>query len=84
MTLAEKREVITVLLCGWRGGCSNVGCRIGASRRAQRRAVKRRAALLSGRSRETHEQWELAALEAAYRLIESSPQLRAEWFGGES
>lgn len=78
MTLNEKRKVIEVLLIvstSWQPLPRGVSDALGYGELVAKRAWR----LL-------HAEWhDLSVLEAAtaaaYRLIESSPTLRAEWFG---
>lgn len=87
MTLADKRKVIEVLLCCGQDPCaSQLRETTGGTARALE--VERSV------DTEAHRQWlsvrreSMLALPhgdlcitAAYRLIESSPTLRREWFG---
>lgn len=86
MTLDEKREVITVLLCGWRGGCFVSADWLGVDPVSGKRAARARQQIIGVLRRARHlitlDVYALAALEAAYLLIESSPTLVREWFGG--
>jgi hypothetical protein len=83
--LDDKRKVIEVLLCaGMPGGehIEYVAANIGlddymASARSAWWAADPSPHVAAGRLA----QYELDACEAAYRLIESSPTLRREWFG---
>lgn len=87
MTIDEKREVIEVLLCAasitspdkrtaW--GDLSTPCRVIDG--VFTPAVKARHAVRDeGSRRARFYGW--TAMEAAYRLIESSPTLRREWFG---
>ena len=89
MKLDEKRQVIEVLLCGasarWVGYTEYpVGMWTAAlhlevdSRSARRRWGLAHADYSNGGYATTYM---TICLEAAYRLIESSPTLRREWFG---
>lgn len=81
MTLSEKREVIEILLCAkdCGGMVGMAGAGIGytfCGPAVQAAYTVRNRCLAPGVTQAA------AALEAAYRLIESSPTLVAEWFGG--
>lgn len=89
MTLDEKRKVIEVLLCcscEWSPDVTDSAARDAGhrSRRVEsaasdewRDAYGDLCAVVRDRQVYHHE----ASTEAAYRLIESSPTLRREWFG---
>lgn len=88
MKLDDKRKVIEVLMCcsdpESPDGTNEVTKSIGLARRYQRLAfgawspVEKEPAFVDNWSREG---LAMAYTEAAYRLIESSPALRREWFG---
>lgn len=82
MTLAEKRAVIEVLLCTagsrrrettW-DACRSIGI-------PDRGPVARAADAAWHRTNDYSRSHGDVCLEAAYRLIETSPALRREWFG---
>lgn len=79
MTIEDKRKVIELLIVGARIGSTSAGYHLGGSSRHVALAIAAR------QRRQQHDvragsfmQW---GLEAAYRLIESSPTLIREWFG---
>lgn len=78
MKTEEKRKVIEVLLCGsssQHSTLSDADTYIGNQTSvAYLEALHQRALIPSG-------EYHTLNLEAAYRLIESSPTLRREWFG---
>lgn len=80
MKLDDKRKVIEVLLCAGpppRPGCSETSASLGHGRDAAWTAIE-----LWGKAFISHDgTYPEIAAEAAYRLIESSPTLRREWFG---
>lgn len=91
MTLADKRKVIEVLLCcgdpdevagiyDMMDIASDDSVRIAAEASAARKEISRERHGEDGMpvSNDTYED---DCLCAAYRLIESSPTLRREWFG---
>lgn len=89
MTLADKHDAIEVLLSAAQDayGCAvttgEAAMVIGASTQAAVQANLqwrdcRRAIAAAGISQHAHGS---LCIEAAYRLIESSPTLRREWFG---
>lgn len=79
MKLDEKRQVIEVLLVGAKIGCPSAGYHLDYPRPVGARGARcRKEVQLDLRSPLG---FEYLAIEAAYRLIESSPALRREWFG---
>jgi hypothetical protein len=74
----DKRAVIDVLLCtNATVGCSYTAVALGRSQAAAATAID---AWMSAMA-DTNEDYDGIALEAAYRLIESSPTLQREFFG---
>lgn len=87
MRIEEKRQVIEVLLCGRdEDGVRilNITDEVAVTNACYSEFEKARASLsdetLNLIRDEGSEYWHTAT-EAAYRLIESSPTLRREWFG---
>lgn len=81
MTVAEKRKVVEVLLCGTDFCGPNIEQMepwFDAVTRA--RAVCLQSAIVAEMPL-AYADIEFDTCEAAYRLIESSPTLRREWFG---
>lgn len=79
MKVADKRKVIEVLLCGARMGCTSAVYHLGLPQRFVEAGVRARQAVWP---REVYADcFMLCGVEAAYRLIESSPTLVREWFG---
>lgn len=84
MTIDEKRQVIEVLLCAAsQPGVSVFHAKswLGHMERVAVRAMDRRHAALMNLNADKGRWYTTSANEAAYRLIESSPTLRREWFG---
>jgi hypothetical protein len=80
VTLADKRHVIEVLLCA--GPPPQPSCTEAAFSLGYGRVVAWKAIELWGLSFVSHDgTYHEVAAEAAYRLIESSPTLRREYFG---
>lgn len=88
MKIADKRKVIEVLLCagdpGHKSGTHDVSDSLGMDAACQ--SAAHRAWSTVEREPMYHDDWFEPAIseaytEAAYRLIESSPTLRREWFG---
>jgi hypothetical protein len=89
MTLADKRMVVELLLCTGQnpyacfgttveiGMLLDVTAHVDIEGNRQWREC-RRAIIAAGRSPAAHGS---ISIEAAYRLIKSSPTLRREWFG---
>lgn len=81
MKLNEKRKVIEVLLCGsdpvWSELLIDTAKSIGEDARIGFAAEEEWYSVRWN----IYDSWEEDAIEAAYRLIESSPTLRREWFG---
>lgn len=81
MKLDDKRKVIEVLLCGASIGCTSAAFHLGYERTDP--SVAEKAIRARGRAQSTPDgpnsfmRW---GIEAAYRLIESSPTLVREWF----
>lgn len=86
MTLADKREAIEVLLCagmdpdGMWGTTGEAARAINASRAADLGASRAWQECRAGLSVDRFPEHGETCIEAAYRLIESSPRLRREWF----
>lgn len=78
MKLDEKRMVVEVLLCGAKMGCMSAVYHLGYDRAVGAQGARRRAKVQ--RDLRSPLGFEQLAIEAAYRLIESSPTLRREWF----
>lgn len=87
MTLDEKRKVIEVLLCASdvakRYIVADVADWIGAQIRVKTVAHGAWWEIDPSPYLWDEIQYELDSTEAAYRLIESSPTLRREWFGAQ-
>lgn len=85
MTLDDKRGVIELLLCvGMEGGddITNVATALDAKGLVmEAHCCWAEVSDPSPFVAKPLRQYELDATEAAYRLIESSPTLRREWFG---
>lgn len=75
----ERRQLIEVLLCGAKSGCVTAALYLGAERAVAIKATRLRAR--AQRTSPLPNSFETLGIEAAYRLIESSPTLRREWFG---
>ncbi len=78
MTLDEKRLVIEALLCA---GVGNESITVFNARKSVGVSYSLLWCVVdddSGHGRRLFEEW---LIEAAYRLIETSPVLRREWFG---
>jgi hypothetical protein len=77
MKVDRKRKVIETLMCATNPGrmVSVVGYNFGGAR------LMSEAVLAHAKVSAPWMTYEDEALEAAYRLIESSPSLRREWFG---
>lgn len=79
MTLDNKRKVIEVLLCGAELGCASAAYHLDFDHRIAKSGMRARGrAQKSSSGPNSFMHW---GIEAAYRLIESSPTLMREWFG---
>lgn len=79
MTLAERRAMVEILLCGDLSGCLTSAINLGEPRELAVRCSKIREQIFRdavGRFTFRH-----SGIEAAYRLIEASPTLVREFFG---
>ena len=81
MTLADKREAIEVLLCA--SNANAPGPYWLATDWGMNRVADEAWRLWVRRLRGELHDHESAAIEAAYRLIKSSPTLIREWFGAK-
>lgn len=82
--LEEKREVIEVLLCTAstrNGSVFHIQESLDLPNRVGFRAMNKRQSSKSGVDCDAGYHYSQSCTEAAYRLIESSPTLRREWFG---
>lgn len=76
MTIAERRAMVEILLCGATSGCLAAGAAVTSMDDGIRAAE-----IVS--QREWRMSYHDAAMEYAYRLIEQSPTLVREFFGKE-
>ena len=85
MTLDDRRKIIEVLLLSaatWSPELYEVTRELGYSRRIAKLASdEHRSAYYSVPNMDIEYMYAQPTTEAAYRLIESSPTLRREWFG---
>lgn len=79
MTLEDKRRVIEVLLCGPDAGVTTD--RLSHVIHCDAEVAAAAGAAWWDVDCRLYELWADDSIEAAYRLIESSPTLRREWFG---
>lgn len=85
MTLADKRKAIEVLLCAsgdqWAPSLHEAADEIDVGLEIARAAVRARGRMAASHGHSNRFRYHHDCCGAAYRLIESSPTLRREWFG---